>query len=415
MTFVKYQVTSYATWQKRLMAEVSGENGTLFHNLLHFGRLLRSTGLKISADQMGDLARALTLIDISNRGDFYYSARGLLVTDPHDFERFDQAFDLFWTGMQNWLISLGQTRHLRPAQEDEQDLPTPDPVLMPGQQEQQVSGEEAEDGAPEPVEDIEAGALYSPVELLHHKNFADFTEEEKRTVRQAMAKLIWRFNARQTRRLRRTTKRARYIDLRGSIRANTRNGGEIIQLRWRRRKTKPRPLVVICDISGSMDRYSRLFLHFIHSLSQDVHHVEAFAFGTRLTHLTPALRHHDVDTAVGKIAHLVVDWSGGTRIGESLKAFNYRWSRRVLGWGATVIIISDGWERGDLELLDKEMDRLRRSAHRLLWLNPLAGSPGYQPLVGGIKTALPYCDEFLPLHNLHSLEQVVSRLGAVTL
>lgn len=194
-----------------------------------------------------------------------------------------------------------------------------------------------------------------------------------------------------------------------------RNGGEIIHLRWRRRNTKPRPLVVICDISGSMDAYSRLFLHFIHSLSQDVHHVEAFAFGTRLTRLTPALRHNDVDTAVDKISHLVYDWSGGTRIGESLRSFNYQWSRRVLGWGATVIIISDGWERGDLDLLQKEMDRLRRSVHRLLWLNPLAGTPGYQPLVGGIQTVLPYCDEFLPLHNLHSLEQVVSRLGAVSL
>jgi uncharacterized protein with von Willebrand factor type A (vWA) domain len=164
-----------------------------------------------------------------------------------------------------------------------------------------------------------------------------------------------------------------------------------------------------------MDRYSRIFLHFIHSLSQDVHHVEAFAFGTRLTHLSPALRHSDVDTAVDKISHLVVDWSGGTRIGESLKSFNYQWSRRVLGWGATVIIISDGWERGDLALLNREMDRLSRSVHRLLWLNPLAGTPGYEPLVGGIRTVLPYCDEFLPLHNLHSLEQVVHRLGAVTL
>ena len=143
--------------------------------------------------------------------------------------------------------------------------------------------------------------------------------------------------------------------------------------------------------------------------------MEAFAFGTRLTHLTPALRHSDVDTAVDKISHLVLDWSGGTRIGESLKIFNYCWARRVLGWGATVIIISDGWERGDLDLLDREIDRLSRSVHRLIWLNPLAGSPGYQPLVGGMQTVLPYCDEFLPLHNLHSLEQVVTRLGAVTL
>ena len=397
------------------MTIVWDEHGNLLPNVLHFGRLLRALGLKISAGQLSDLARALTLIDITSRADFYYTSRGLLVTNPHDFERFDQAFDLFWTGMQRWLLSLGQTRHMRPAEQDEQDLPTPDPILAPGREESQENGDKEEDASPEPADDIETSALYSPVELLHHKNFADFTEEEKRIVREAMGKLIWQFSERQTRRQRRTTKRARYIDLRGAIRANTGNGGEIVQLRWRRRKTKPRPLIVLCDISGSMDSYSRLFLHFIHSLSQDIRHVEAFAFGTRLTHLTPALRHSDVDTAVDKISDLVVDWSGGTRIGESLRTFNYRWSRRVLGWGATAIIISDGWERGDLDLLDREMDRLRRSVHRLLWLNPLAGSPGYQPLVGGIKTVLPYCDEFLPLHNLHSLEQVVSRLGAVAL
>jgi hypothetical protein len=316
--------------------------------------------------------------------------------------------------MQSWLLTLGQTRHMRQAAEEEQKLPAPDSILAPGQEDRYDDDSLTADVDPEESAEIDAGPFYSPVELLHHKNFAAFTEEEKRIVRQAMAKLIWQFNARQTRRLRRTSKQTRYIDLRGSIRANTNNGGEIIHLRWRRRKKKPRPLVVICDISGSMDSYSRLFLHFIHSLSRDVRHVEAFAFGTRLTHLTPALRHSDVDTAVDKISHLVLDWSGGTRIGESLKIFNYRWARRVLGWGATVIIISDGWERGDLDLLDREMDRLSRSVHRLIWLNPLAGSPGYQPLVGGIQTVLPYCDDFLPLHNLHSLEQVVTRLGAVT-
>lgn len=392
--------------------DAQDESGNLLPNLLHFGRLLRALGLRISAGQLSDLARALTLIDITNRRDFYYTSRGLLVTNPNDFERFDQAFDLFWSGMSKWLLSLGLTRHLRQPEEGEQPAESPDPVLAPGQ-EGQPAAEEAEQA--EHADDLEAGAIYSPLELLHHKNFAEFTEEEKRIVRQAMAQLVWQFNSRRTRRLRRTSKRTRYIDLRASIRANTHNGGEMIQLRWRRRKTKPRPLVVICDISGSMDSYSRLFLHFIHSLSQDVRHVEAFAFGTRLTHLTPALRHSDVDTAVDQISHLVRDWSGGTRIGESLKTFNYRWARRVLGWGATALIISDGWERGDLDLLDREMDRLSRSVHRLIWLNPLAGSPGYQPLVGGIRTVLPYCDEFLPLHNLHSLEQVVSRLGAVTL
>jgi uncharacterized protein with von Willebrand factor type A (vWA) domain len=402
-----------ATWPKSSMVDAQDEAGNLLPNLLHFGRLLRSIGLRISTGQISDLARALLLIDITSRADFYYTARGLLVTDPHDFERFDQAFDLFWTGMQSWLLGLGQVRHLHSSADGEKDLMTADPVLAPGKEDRALAGEQEEES--DPPDGRESSALYSPLELLRHKNFAEFSEEEKEIVRQAMARLVWQLNVRQTRRLRRTHKRARYLDLRGLVRANTRHGGEIIHLRWRRRKTKPRPLVVICDISGSMDAYSRLFLHFIHALSQDVQHLEAFAFGTRLTRLSPALRHADVDTAVDKISHLVVDWSGGTRIGESLKQFNYQWSRRVLGWGATALIISDGWERGDLALLDREMDRLRRSVHRLIWLNPLAGSPGYQPLVGGIQTVLPYCDDFLPLHNLHSLEQVIARFGAVTL
>jgi uncharacterized protein with von Willebrand factor type A (vWA) domain len=226
------------------MAEGNNENGTLFHNLLLFGRLLRSMGLKISVDQMSDLAHSLALIDISNRSDFYYTARGLLVTNPHDFDRFDQAFGLFWTGMQSWLLGLGQARHLRQASGEEEPLDAPDPILAPGRDDRSPfnGAEEAEQDS---QDRSETAALYSPLELLRHKNFAAFSEEEKRIVRQAMAKLVWEFNARQTRRLRRTGKRTHYLDLRRSIRANTRNGGEIIHLAWRRRKLKPRPLVVI--------------------------------------------------------------------------------------------------------------------------------------------------------------------------
>lgn len=353
----------------------------------------------------------LSLIDIANRRDFYTTTRALLVTNPDDFERFDQAFELFWTGLQTWLLALGQTRHLRqPA--DQAELPqSEEPVLAPGQDE---SGRP--DGEPESESEPEANshvnALYSPIERLRYKNFAAFSHEEKEIARRAIQALVWRFNTRLTRRLRRANKRAHRLDLRRSIRANVARGGEIIELSWRRRKHKPRPLVVICDISGSMDQYSRLFLHFIHSLSQGIQETEAFVFGTRLTWLTPALRYSDVDAAVDKMAHLVLDWSGGTRIGESLKTFNYQWTRRVLGRGAIVLIISDGWERGDIALLRREIERLSQSAYRLIWLNPLAGTPGYEPRVLGIQTVLPYCDDFLPLHNLHSLEQLVNKLGS---
>jgi uncharacterized protein with von Willebrand factor type A (vWA) domain len=225
--------------------------------------------------------------------------------------------------------------------------------------------------------------------------------------------LVWRLDQRLTRRVVRAPKRTGYLDLRRAVRGNMKYGGEILKLAWRRRKSKPRPLVVICDISGSMEAYSRLFLHFIYALAQETRRIEAFVFGTRLTYITPALRQGDVDTAVQKMSELVLDWSGGTRIGGSLRTFNYRWSRRVLGRGAVAVIISDGWDRGDLDLLEREMGRLRRSVSRLIWLNPLSGAPDYQPLAGGIQTALPYVDDFLPLHNLMSLGQFAGRLGSL--
>ncbi len=379
-------------------------------NLLHFGRLLRGLGLKVSSSEIADLLAALPLIDIASRRDFRATARALLVSDPADFERFDQAFDLFWRGMEAWLVEFGQTRQLRPPEQRE-ELPGMPEGEIRQQVDEEPPGEDEEPQEPDPHEEPRVQPLYSPLELLRHKNFAAYTDEEKELVQRAMARLVWDLDLRLTRRKRRAAQRARFLDLRGSIRANA-GRGEIVELRWRRRKTKQRPLVVICDISGSMEAYSRLFLHFIHALGSNGRALEAFAFGTRLTRLTPALRHGDVDTAVSAVSELVVDWSGGTRIGASLRAFNFEWSRRVLGQGATVLIISDGWERGDMALLGAEMARLRGSARRVLWLNPLAGAEGYRPLVQGIQTVLPFCDEFLPLHNLRSIEQVVEKLGS---
>jgi uncharacterized protein with von Willebrand factor type A (vWA) domain len=382
--------------------------GQLLPNLVHFGRLLRAAGLPVSADQLSTLAEALALIDIRRRADVYISARAVLVTDPHDYPLFDRAFDRVWQGLETWFVEFKGGRRLGPQTDDDPSRPTSgEPPL------ERHLGQPApdQDGASLADDEISLSPTSSTVERLWHKDFAIYTDEEKEAVRRALGRLMWDMRARETRRLRRASRRARQLDLRASIRSNTRHGGEIVTLRWRRRKLKPRPLVLICDISGSMAPYSRLFLQFMHALSQNGRSVETFAFGTRLTRLTPALRHRDVDAAVAAASDLVVDWSGGTRIGESLKRFNYDWSRRVLGWGATVLIISDGWERGDMASLDREMARLRRSTRRLLWLNPLAGAVGYEPLVQGIQTALPYCDAFLPLHNLHSLELVVARLG----
>lgn len=378
-------------------------------NLLHFVRLLRRLGFRINTGRVAELLQGLTLIDLTRRDDFYYVMRACLVNHPEQIPLFDRAFNLFWLGREQWLVELGATSFQRPAPLQQQALRMAgmksrerldDRYLSPQEQEHTSSPES------------ELTATYSPWEMLHHKDFAAMSHEELQLARRWMDTLVWRMGERRTRRRIRAYKRTCCLDLSATIRRSMSQQGEIVHLAWRRPRFKPRPLVLICDISGSMERYARLFLHFMYAMRQSSKYVEAFVFGTRLTRITPALRHRDVDTALKEVSQEVVDWSGGTRIGASLKTFNYRWSRRVLRNGATVIIISDGWDRGDITLLRHEMDRLQRSCHRLIWLNPLAGAPHYQPLVRGMQAALPYVDEFLPLHNLESLEAVVRHLGA---
>jgi uncharacterized protein with von Willebrand factor type A (vWA) domain len=205
------------------------------------------------------------------------------------------------------------------------------------------------------------------------------------------------------------------LDLRRTVRLNLRTGGELLVRAWKRRKTKPRPLVILCDISGSMEHYSRMLLHFIHAISSgfDFDRVEAFLFSTRLTRITRQLAHRDVDDALDAVEAQVPDWGGGTRIGDALHRFNYYWARRVLGRGAVVLIISDGWDRGEPRALAAEMERLQKSCHRLIWLNPLIGSEGYQPVTQGLRSALPYVDDFLSVRNLASLEQLGRALSTM--
>jgi uncharacterized protein len=224
--------------------------------------------------------------------------------------------------------------------------------------------------------------------------------------------MTWRLEPRTTRR-KRPTQRGRQIDMRRVLRRNLRYGGEPLEMAWREPRTRPRPLVVLCDISGSMERYSRILLQFVHTITNGLRDVEAFVFGTRLTRISRQLRERDIDDAIEAVSTHVNDWSGGTRIGDAIKDFNYHWARRVLGRGAVVLLISDGWDRGDPQMLSREMGRLQHSCYRLIWLNPLLGSPGYQPLTQGMQAALPHVDDFLPVHNLESLEQLGEKLSSL--
>jgi uncharacterized protein with von Willebrand factor type A (vWA) domain len=225
-----------------------------------------------------------------------------------------------------------------------------------------------------------------------------------------IAHLLWKVSERRTRRKR--PGKGHLIDLRRTLRRSLRSEGEIFRWSYLEPKRKPRPLVVLADISGSMERYTRLLLHFIYGMKAALNQpVEAFVFSTRLTRITRPLQSRDLDIALKNVGELVNDWAGGTRIGESLKTFNFDWGRRVLGRGAIVLIISDGWDRGDGQVLSREMARLKRNCHRLIWLNPLLGTPDYEPLTRGIQAALPHIHDFLPVHNLASLEDLANRLA----
>ena len=399
-----------AIWLSRHMpfTEVPGPSECLLANLLHFARLLRRLGLAVNTGQVRDLAEGLTHIDIGQRDDFHHAASSFLVHSPEEQVLFDRAFDQFWAAGQEWLLVTGGSR--QQAESAMRSLPDSQQAA-PDDKITERTDDESEDEPDAAQTDVTA--TYSPLELLHRKDFAAYTEAELQAAKRFIDSLAWRLGEHLTRRQERAAKRADYLDLPRTIQGSLNYGGEIIELSWRRRKRKPRPLTVICDISGSMDRYSRLFLHFIYALAAGSQRVEAFVFGTRLTRITLALRHRDVDRALDDVSALVQDWAGGTRIGESLKTFNFEWARRVLGRGAVTVIISDGWDRGEIALLEREVSRLRRSVHRLIWLNPLIGSPGYQPLALGIQTVLPYVDDFYPLHNLASLEQLALELGYV--
>lgn len=261
-------------------------------------------------------------------------------------------------------------------------------------------------------EEFEIQLTFSRDEALRTKDFAQFTWEEVQACKELIRRMEWHIQPRRTRR-RRPDRAGRLLDMRRTLRQSWRFGGEPLELSWRNIRTEPRPLVLICDISGSMERYSRILLQFAHAISAGLGNVETFVFGTRLTRITRQLRHKDIDDAIDAVSKHVVDWSGGTRIGEAIKEFNFRWGRRVLGRSPVVLLISDGWDRGDPELLAREMDRLQRSCHRLIWLNPLLGTPGYEPLTVGMQAALPFVDDFLPVHNLVSLEQLGAKLASL--
>lgn len=383
----------------------------LLANIIHFGRILRGLGLPISNQQISGLAQGIAHINISRRDDFYYTSRAFLLHDESKAELFNQAFDLFWTQQISTMLELMAERSRLETKKE-----TREPVENEGNiSSSNVPGiiKDHEHQSADDAAETKTAAIYSPIEDLYRKDFSDLDESELLEAIKVIEKIVWEIGQKRSRRRIRAFKHNSYMDFRRTIRNKVASGGEILKFRWHKKKLKSRPLVVICDISGSMNSYSKIFLSLIYGLAQNTKRIESFVFGTRLTRITHALFQQDLDDLFKELSNLIFDWSTGTRIGESIRDFNFNWSRRILGRGAVVVIISDGWDRGDLDLLGVEIRRLARSADRLIWVNPLAGSAHYKPLVGGIKTILPHVDDFLPLNNLDSLERIANKLQAL--
>lgn len=381
-------------------------SGKLLHNLVLFGRLLRGLGLDVNLARVMDLAQSLKYVEIGRKTDFFYTARSLLVHRREDLSLFDQAFELFWRRPSESEAILDLFPDRSQAREES-------PLLVTSQSTREASPLPDDEGSEEVTELIEVTQTYSRREMLRQKDFGELTGAELAEIKQFMAEIVWDLGQRRTRRQR--LGRGPHYDIRRSLRRNVRYGGEWLEWTSRQPKFKPRPLILIADISGSMERYTRLLLQFIYSLAAGLtRRLEAFVFGTRLTRITRQLRDKNVDRALQEVAAAVPDWAGGTRIGDALKDFNFYWGRRVLGRGAVVLLISDGWDRGDPELLRQEIGRLQRSCYRLIWLNPLLGSAQYEPLTRGMQAALPFIDDFLPAHNLVSLESLATHLQQLT-
>jgi uncharacterized protein len=374
--------------------DTTAVDGVVFTaNVARFAWVLRRVGLDVEPGQTSIFLRALALLGFDRRGDVRSAGRAIFVRRREDGPIYDAAFDLFWRRHGGGGNLGGRLPRIT-------------------QRERDPTGETPPDGDPasdETVTTIRPGSA-TPREVLRTADFASLTAEETRDAQAMLEALRPRLPLRRSRR-NRVDRSGHRPAARCMLRHALGAGGEALRWRWLRRTTRPRPIVLLCDISGSMEHYSRFMLRFAHALQRSGAPVEVFVFGTRLTRITRQLRVRSPDAALRRVAERVVDWSGGTRIGESLRQLNRRWVRRTVRSGAIVLLMSDGWERGDPALLAREMATLRRSCHRLIWIDPLAARAGFEPATAGLQAALPHVDEFVPAASVASLAALAERLG----
>jgi uncharacterized protein len=374
------------------VAEGTAQTPPMLDAAVAFGRTLRGAGLRVGTDRLVEFARALEELDAGRRNDVYWAGRITLVTRPEDLETYDRAFKLFWDKAANVKA--------RPSPTSRAPIPRPDRSVMPPKKrvEKDERGEEA------------VRLRYSPVEVLKTKDFALYSPEEFAELQRLLADLRLSGALRRSRRLE-PAHRGRH-DPRRTLRSALRTGGEAVRHRFRKARVQPRKVVLLCDVSGSMAPYSRALLRFLHAGVVSGARLEAFSMGTRLTRITRELATRDPDQALRQAAGAVKDISGGTRLGDALREFVDHWGQRGMARGAVVVVLSDGWDRGDVKVLAEQMQRLSRLAYRVIWVNPLKSAPGYQPLAAGMAAALPHVDVFLSGHNFESLRELAAAIAA---
>ena len=387
---------------------IAAPRGFLAENVLHFVRLLRAAGLPVGPAKVIDALAAVEAVGVGNRTDFREALCAVLVSRREHLELFEQAFDLFWKNpklLEKMIAALLPRVHGRTGEQDQA------PEVLARLAEAMVKPRPpADDRESEEIE-VDATASFSPREVLQKKDFATMTIAELREVKTMLARLKLPLPEKPQRRTR-AARQGHRIDLRATLRGMTGAARDVAPLAYRARIRRPPPLVVLCDISGSMDRYARMLLHFLHGITNDRHRVSTLVFGTRLTNITRHLRHKDVDVALARVAASVDDWAGGTRIGACMRDFNHRWLRRLLGQNAVVLLISDGLDADGGEGLAFEIERIAKSAARVVWLNPLLRYAGFEARPAGVRAILPHVDDFLPVHNVASLRDLSAALAS---
>lgn len=374
----------------------------LMRQVVQFSRALHAAGLPVNPAGLIDLGRCLRFVDIGNRADFHAAARATLVSSQADIPVFEDIFDAFWSAPGG--IHEPRRERKKP-EEGPQSSEDPEPAGQMLQQAEENEPDSEREGGEETV-------AWSTAEALAHKDFRHMSDQEMEQARRLIASLI-ELLARKTSRRMSPSHRRGDLDLRRMLRVNALRGSDGTEFRFRRKRIKRTRLLLLCDVSGSMERYSRFLIQFIYALRQQLAHIDVAVFSTRMTVITDLLRWQSVERSLQDVSERASDWGGGTDIGSCLRSFNDHFSADMHRSHSVAIILSDGWDRGDADVMREEMQRLNQQVHRVLWLNPLLGHDEYQPLCQGMRTALPFIDDFLPAHNLASLADLLQHLRTV--